>query len=236
MKHKEKRTEEFMMRQLLKNKLKYYSDVENNTLDYFQVIEALAPYLSQSSLFDVNHDMSTQISESLNRSMTAMSPNDRVYNGSNSLECRQAVVVLKRNCGHGKYLMLLCNEMKISFHYGLRWIMDRIEIKHKGRKETSATSAAKSIRSVKKRISRSTLTKKEFADDKKGLSYEGGGGALQAISKASSTPSICIWKGCNCTDHKTRRSLNCKYNGWTLESVNTEVRHLQALETASPQE
>ena len=110
MKHKEKRTEEFMMRQLLKNKLKYYSDVENNTLDHFQVIEALAPYLSQSSLLDVNHDMSTQINESLNRSMTAMAPKDRVFNGSNSLECRQAVVVLKRNCGHGKYLMLICNE------------------------------------------------------------------------------------------------------------------------------
>jgi hypothetical protein len=233
--HKEKRVEEFKMRQLLKDKGKYYADVEKNTLDYFQVIEVLAPYLSKLSLKEVNHDMATQINESLNRSMTSMASKDRVYNSSLSLECRQAVVVLKKNCGLGNYVKLLCEEMKLFFHEGLSWAMQMNECKSKRKRELQETSAFKSNRSLKKRISRSTLTKKEIKDDKKGLSYKGDGGALQALNK-DSLPTICMWKGCNGTDHKTRRSAKCKYNGWTLESVEAEVSRLQSLDTGSRQD
>ena len=164
---KEKRVEEFKMRQLLKDKDKYYADVEKSTLDYFQVIEILAPYLSKMSLKEVNHNMATQINESLNKSMTSMASKDRVYNSSLSLECRQAVVVLKKNCGLGNYVKLLCEEMKLFFHEGLSWAMEMNECKSKRKREIQETSAFKSNRSLKKRISRSTLTKKEIADEKK---------------------------------------------------------------------
>jgi hypothetical protein len=84
------------MRNLLKSKDKYYSDVGSNTLEHFQVIETLAPYFCQSSIAEINHDMSTQINEALNKSMTAMASKDRAYNSSESLEGRQAVVFLKK--------------------------------------------------------------------------------------------------------------------------------------------
>ena len=64
---------------------------------------------------------------------------------------------------------------------------------------------------------------------------EGEGGALQALSRAI-LPTICIWKGCNGTDHKTRRSTKCKYNGWTLKNVEAEVIRLHSLETGSLQD
>jgi hypothetical protein len=107
---------------VLKDKDKYYADVESNTLEYFQVIETLAPYLTVASLKEINHDMSTPLNESLNKAMTAVASKDRSYNSSTSLEGRQAVVELRRNVGPGNYLEHLCQGFNVYFNDGLRWL------------------------------------------------------------------------------------------------------------------
>ena len=117
--------------------------------------------------------------------------------------------------------------------------MERTEYKMKERKETSARSTTKWNRSLKKRTARSSLTKKEIADEKKGLSYKGDGGALQALNEDGNSAITCIWKGCNGTDHKTRRSKECLYHvnkGWDHESARKEVLRLEALEQSVTQD
>ena len=121
-KNNEQMLKEFKIRNVLKDKDKYYADVESNTLEYFQVIETLAPYLTVASLKEINHDMSTPLNESLNKAMTAVASKDRSYNSSTSLEGRQAVVELRRNVGPGNYLEHLCQGFNVYFNDGLRWL------------------------------------------------------------------------------------------------------------------
>ena len=117
----EKMLDEFELRQSLKEKNKSYGNFDKNALEYFQLIEFITPYLSSFTLEQINHAMSTQLNESLNKAMTAMASKDRFYNGSCSLRCRQSVVILRRNEGYGKYLLALTNKLGFEVHSGIQW-------------------------------------------------------------------------------------------------------------------
>ena len=65
----------------LKEKNKYYGNFDKNTLEYFQLVVMMFPYLTFFTFEQINHDMSTQLNESLNKAMPAMASKDRSFNG-----------------------------------------------------------------------------------------------------------------------------------------------------------
>ena len=149
--------------------------MSKNALEFFQVVEILSPYLTTFNLSQINHDMSTQVNDALNKSMTSLASKDRLYNGSCSLAGRQSIVVMKRNEGHGKYLDDICRKIDVQRHGGIQWLSHQIEKTVSKKRLRSMESSSKCQRSSKKRRARSTLTKKEIKDEKKGLSYKGNG-------------------------------------------------------------
>jgi hypothetical protein len=150
----EKMIEEFENRQHLKDKKKYYGDLSKNALEFFQVVEILSPYLTTFNLSQINHDMSTQVNEALNKSMTSLASKDRVYNGSCSLAGRQSIVVMRRNEGHGKYLDDICRKIDIQRHGGIQWLSHQKEKTVSKKRLRSMESSSKCQRSSKKRRAR----------------------------------------------------------------------------------
>ena len=206
----EKMLDEFELRQSLKEKNMYYGNFDKNALEYFQLIEIMSPYLSSFTLEQINHAMSTQLNESLNKAMTAMASKDRFYNGSCSLRCRQSVVILRRNEGYGKYLLELTNKLGFEVHSGIQWLCDITERKRNAKRERALESTSKMLRSSKKRLQRSALTKKEEKDAQKGLSYAGDGKEMMTAVTSKEPVRRCKW--CNESDHVTRGSSKCFYN------------------------
>ena len=81
-KNSNKMLEEFGKKIELNDDEKWHFDIKEHIDSFFQMQFKISPYLNKDSLIEINHSLITQFNECLNRSVSAVAPKDRCYNGN----------------------------------------------------------------------------------------------------------------------------------------------------------
>jgi hypothetical protein len=203
-----KMLEEFAKRQELKKNENWFFDMKENLDAFLQIQFKISPYLTVNSLLEVNHCLNTQLNECLNRSVSALAPTDRSYNGSMSLVGRIAIVVSRNNLGHTHFLSRICSKLGLSSTDSLQVFAERSDKKTARRRECQDIASSKMKRSAAKKRKRTEEVQRQSISNKKKMTYIGHGGG-----KRVQHPVKRQHPGCFGTNHKTNRSKRCKYHG-----------------------
>ena len=185
---------------------------------FFQIQYKISPYLTVNSLLEVNHGLNTQVNECLNRSVSALAPKDRSYNGSLSLVGRITIIVARNNLGQMRFLSRTCSKLGLSSTDSLQVFAQKRDKVTARRRESQNKASSKIKRSASKKRKRTEEVQRQSISKKKRMAYIGHGGG-----KRVQAPGTCQHPGCFATKHKTNRSKRCKYHGLDDKKMQEQI-------------
>jgi hypothetical protein len=213
-----KMLDEFKKRQELKEDEKWFFDIKDHVGSFFQMQFKISPYLNKSSLIEINHCLSTQLNECLNRSVSAIAPKDRSFNGSQSLAGRIAAVVSKTNLGDSSFLKRISSLTGLSPSSATDAFGERADRKATKRRAAQGDAYIKLRRSVDKKRKRTDEIKQAIRSQERRRTYVGHGGGKDPQQSIK-----CRHPGCFGMNHKTERAKACKYHGLTAKERQDQI-------------
>ena len=196
-----KMLEEFKKRQELKDSEKWFFDINDHVGSFFQMQFRISPYLNKSSLVKINHCLSTQLNEGLNRSVSAIATKDRSFNGSQSLAGRIAAVVSKTNLGDASFLQRISSLTGLTPSAATNAFGDKAERKATRQRSTQSDAYVKLRRSSNKKRKRTDEIQQAIRSKVRRRTYVGHGGG-----KDTQQSTECKHPGCFGINHKTERA------------------------------
>lgn len=198
--------DEFEKRQKLKETDNWFYSVKENLDAFFQIQFRISTYLTKASLLEINHSLSTQHNESLNKCVASLAAKDRAYNSSSSLKGRIAIAVCKTNLGYEVFFSRLCTKIGLRSTAGMLHWSKQSDNRVKKRREGQKLAVTKMRRSMVKKNRRTDELRREMISRQRNRSYIGyGGGKMVEPSKG------CMYPGCFDLQHKKVSSKRCKY-------------------------
>jgi hypothetical protein len=178
----------------------------------------ISPYLNKSSLIEINHCLSTQLNACLNRSVSAIAPKDRSFNGRQSLAGRIAAVVSKTNLGDASFLQRISSLTELSPSSATNAFGDKSDRRATRRRATQSDAYIKLRRSSDKKRKRTDEIEQAIRSKERRTTYVGHGGG-----KDTQQSTECKHPGCFGINHKTERAKACKYHGLTAKERQDQI-------------
>jgi hypothetical protein len=219
--------------------LKYRSKIDNPIL-YKQVVEVMERFVSEEKLRECHHGFSSQKNESMNKLISRYVPKDRTFSQSMSLASRICLAVGVDSVGHESYYKRLLGNMNISLPKNTTIMLRNMKKKRDYDRFYQAQPHRKRKRANLKFAKMKDGLKKQMADKATGLNYQSGlnmmtqtaDGEGAGVLNCTAKPAV-LCKFCGSSTHKTRRSKNCKYFGWSNELVDQEMVRINILKATT---
>jgi hypothetical protein len=221
--------------------LKYRCKEEHPVL-YKQIGDVMSRFVTDEKLRECHHGHSSQKNESLNNHIKRYAPKDKTYCQTTSLASRICLAVGIDSVGHEQYYKLLFSNMGINLPVTTRKMLCKMLKKREHNQIYQALPKRKRKRSEMKFRKMRTGLMKQMADKAVGLTYETGQNLGpnsdeevkgDPCKQKKKTAVVC--KYCMGSTHKTNRSKNCKYFGWSnvvLEAEMVRINISRATEAA----
>ena len=162
----------------------YYRDKDTHARAYTLMCEALQQYMKPEMLSMLHHSYTTQINESLNKSVSSYAPKHKTYSLTKSLEARVGVAASVQIGGYEKFWHHTYKHFDLNFHNPLATALAKMDKDKSNKRKRAATKEGKRKRSASRHKKLNDAHKQDTADFKKGFSYESGV-ALAAAKKTA---------------------------------------------------